>query len=165
MSATPSGATLASRREHCFVVSARRHEKEEVFNQIDKLEEDRNKKLEDILLDVLPQAFAVVKETARRFKENEKLVVVADMRDKQLAAKHEHITIEGDNAVWHNEWIAAGNKIKWDMLHYDVQLIGGVVLHQGKIAEMGIDLATVYTLDGLLGDRAVMDKIGNGANF
>jgi len=128
------------------------HEKELIFNEIDKLEEDRNKKLEDILLEVLPQAFAVVKETARRFKENEKLVVTATMRDKQLAAKHEHIEIDGDKAIWYNEWIAAGNKLKWDMLHYDVQLIGGVVLHQGKIAEMatGEGKTLVATLPAFL---------------
>jgi len=128
------------------------HEKEQVFNQIDKLEEDRNKQLEDILLEVLPQAFAVVKETARRFKENEKLVVTASMRDKQLASKHEHIEIDNDKAIWHNEWLAAGNKLKWDMLHYDVQLIGGVVLHQGKIAEMatGEGKTLVATLPAFL---------------
>ncbi len=112
------------------------NEKEDIFNKIDSLEEERNKKLEDILLEVLPQAFAVVKETAKRFKENDKLVVTATMRDKQLAAKHEHVEIDGEKAIWHNEWLAAGNKQKWEMLHYDVQLIGGVVLHQGKIAEM-----------------------------
>ena len=112
------------------------NEKEEVFNQIDKLEEDRNKELEDVLLEVLPQAFAIVKETARRFKENGKMVVTATMRDKQLAAIHEHVEIDGEKAIWHNEWLTAGNKTKWEMLHYDVQLIGGVVLHQGKIAEM-----------------------------
>ena len=128
------------------------HDKEEIFNQIDKLEEDRNKQLEDVLLEVLPQAFAVVKETARRFKENEKLVVTASMRDKQLAAKHEHIEIEGEKAIWHNEWLAAGNKLKWDMLHYDVQIIGGVVLHQGKIAEMatGEGKTLVATLPAFL---------------
>jgi len=112
------------------------HDKEDVFNQIDALEEDRNKELEVVLLEVLPLAFAVVKETAHRFKENGKLVVTASMRDKQLATKHEHIEIDGDKAIWHNEWLAAGNKQKWEMLHYDVQLVGGVVLHQGKIAEM-----------------------------
>ncbi len=128
------------------------HQKEEVFNQIDKLEEERNKKLEDVLLEVLPQAFAIIKETARRFKENEKLVVTADMHDKQLAAKHEHIEIDGDKAIWHNEWMAAGNKLKWDMVHYDVQIIGGVVLHEGKIAEMatGEGKTLVATLPAFL---------------
>lgn len=128
------------------------NDKEEVFNQIDKLEEDRNKKLEEVLLDVLPQAFAVVKETARRFKDNEKMVVTATMHDKQQAAKHEHVEIDGDNAIWHGEWLAAGNKMKWEMLHYDVQLIGGVVLHQGKIAEMatGEGKTLVATLPAFL---------------
>ena len=128
------------------------HDKEEVFNKIDKLEEDRNKQLEDILLEVLPQSFAIVKETARRFKENEKLVVTANMRDKQLAAKHEHVEIDGEKAIWHNEWLAAGNKLKWEMLHYDVQLIGGIVLHQGKIAEMatGEGKTLVATLPAFL---------------
>lgn len=110
--------------------------KEDTFIQIDKLEEERNKKLEDVLLEVLPQAFAIVKETARRFKDNEKMTVTATMHDKQVAAKHAHVTIEGEKATWHNKWIAGGTEITWDMLHYDVQLVGGVVLHQGKIAEM-----------------------------
>ncbi len=112
------------------------HEKEDIFNQIDKLEEDRNKKLEDILMDVLPLGFAVVKETARRLKENEKLEVEATMYDRQLAAERDFVEIKGDTAIWKNQWTAAGNTITWDMLHYDVQLIGGIVLHQGKIAEM-----------------------------
>ena len=110
--------------------------KEDTFGQIDKLEEERNKQLEDVLIEVLPQAFAIMKETARRFKENEKMTVAATLHDKQIAAKHTHVTIEGEKAIWHNKWIAGGTEITWDMLHYDVQLIGGVVLHQGKIAEM-----------------------------
>ncbi len=110
--------------------------KEDTFGQIDKLEEDRNDKLEDVLMEVLPLAFAVVKETARRFKENESITVTATQRDKEIAAKHKHVTIEGEKATWHNSWIAGGTEITWDMLHYDVQLIGGMVLHQGKIAEM-----------------------------
>jgi preprotein translocase subunit SecA len=128
------------------------HEKEQVFNEVDKLEEDRNKMLEEVLLEVLPQAFAVVKETARRFKENGKMVVTATMRDKQLAAKHDHVEIDGENAIWHNEWMAGGSKIKWEMLHYDVQLIGGVVLHEGKIAEMatGEGKTLVATLPAFL---------------
>ena len=128
------------------------HEKENIFNQIDKLEEDRNKKLEDILLEVLPQAFAIVKETARRFKENGQMVATATMRDKQLAAKYDHVIIEGEKAIWQNEWEAAGNKLKWDMVHYDVQLIGGVVLHQGKVAEMatGEGKTLVATLPAFL---------------
>ena len=84
----------------------------------------------------MPEAFAVVKETARRFKENGKLVVEATIRDKELAASKPNVEIDGDTAIWHNKWLAAGNEVVWDMVHYDVQLIGGMVLHQGKIAEM-----------------------------
>ena len=111
-------------------------EKESRFNRIDQLEEDRNKELEKVLMTVLPLGFAVVKETARRFKENGQLRVTATMFDKQLAARYDNITIEGEQAIWHNQWMAGGSKITWDMVHYDVQLIGGIVLHQGKIAEM-----------------------------
>ena len=112
------------------------HQKEEVFNSIDKLEEERDEELEKVLLEIMPQAFAVVKETARRLATNGKLVVTANMNDKMHAGAKEHVEIEGDKAIWHNEWMAAGNKVTWNMVHYDVQLIGGVVLHQGKIAEM-----------------------------
>ncbi|MDF9798186.1 preprotein translocase subunit SecA [Catalinimonas alkaloidigena] len=128
------------------------NEKERVFAQIDKLEEDRNTVLEEVLLKVLPQAFAIVRETARRFKDNGKMEVNATLFDKQMAAKHEHISIEGEKSVWSNEWLAAGQKIKWDMLHYEVQLIGGIVLHQGKIAEMatGEGKTLVATLPAFL---------------
>ena len=112
-------------------------EKEKFFVAIDKLTEDRNQQLEIILLELLPEAFAVVKETARRFTENKQLVVTATMDDKVLAAKKSNVKIEGDKAIWLNQWNAAGNEITWDMVHYDVQLIGGIVLHQGKISEMG----------------------------
>ncbi|MFC2124397.1 preprotein translocase subunit SecA [Bacteroidota bacterium] len=128
------------------------HEKEEVFNLVDKLEEDRNDKLEDVLLEVLARAFAIVKETARRFKENEELVVTATLHDKVMAGKHTHVELDGDNAVWKSKWIAAGNEVTWDMLHYDVQLIGGIVLHQGKITEMatGEGKTLVATLPAFL---------------
>jgi preprotein translocase subunit SecA len=112
------------------------HEKEAIFGQIDKLELERNKELEKVLLEVLPQAFAIIRETARRFKENEYLEVTANDFDRELAARYENIKITGDKAQWHNQWVAAGNLITWDMVHYDVQVIGGIVLHQGKIAEM-----------------------------
>ncbi|MCK6618051.1 MAG: preprotein translocase subunit SecA [Cyclobacteriaceae bacterium] len=111
-------------------------EKETIFSEIDALEETRNKELEKVLMKVLPQAFAVVRETARRFKENSRLEVTATDLDRELAAKHPHVQIEGDKAIWHNQWMAAGNLITWDMVHYDVQIIGGIVLHEGKIAEM-----------------------------
>jgi preprotein translocase subunit SecA len=111
-------------------------ESESLYSQVDKLEEIVNDKLEEVLNNILPAAFAIVKETARRFKENEKVVVTAREFDKDLASKRDSIFIKGDQAVWKNSWIAGGNQITWDMVHYDVQLIGGIVLHQGKIAEM-----------------------------
>lgn len=111
-------------------------EKEVVFKKVDDLKAKRNEKLEVVLLEILPQAFAIVKETARRFKENDTIEVTATHLDRQLAMRKGHITIEGDKAIWKNEWVAAGNIIKWDMLHYDVQIIGGAALHTGKIAEM-----------------------------
>ena len=110
--------------------------KEVIFNQIDTFSLDRNKQLEVVLLEILPRAFAVMKETARRFTENEKLEVLATVHDKFIAAKKKNVEIIGETAIWHNKWMAAGNEIVWNMIHYDVQLIGGVVLHQGKIAEM-----------------------------
>ncbi len=112
------------------------HQKEAIFDRIDKLEKDRDEELEVVLLKVMPEAFAVVKETARRFKDNHSLTVDATIMDKQIAAGGDHVEINGERATWHHKWIAAGSEITWEMLHYDVQLIGGVVLHQGKIAEM-----------------------------
>jgi preprotein translocase subunit SecA len=112
------------------------NEKEAVFGEIDKIEVDRNKELEKVLLKVLPKTFAIVRETARRFKENEFLEVTAQDFDRSLAATYENVKIEGDKAIWANKWMAAGNMITWDMLHYEVQIIGGIVLHEGKIAEM-----------------------------
>jgi preprotein translocase subunit SecA len=112
------------------------NEKETVFAQIDKLEEDRNKELEKVLLKVLPKAFAIVRDTARRFKENEYLEVTAQDFDRVIAGTRENVKIDGDKARWFNKWMAAGNMITWDMVHYDVQVIGGIVLHEGKIAEM-----------------------------
>ena len=128
------------------------HQKEEIFDNIDKLEEERNKELEKVLLKVLPDAFAIVKETARRFKENEKLEVTANLFDKQVAAEKSNVEISGEKAIWHHRWIAAGNEIVWDMLHYDVQIIGGIILHEGKIAEMatGEGKTLVATLPAFL---------------
>jgi len=111
-------------------------EQEKIFNKIDELEKEHDKELEKVLEEILPQAFAIVKETARRFKENEVLEVTATNYDRELAAKKDNVKIEGEKALWYNSWIAAGNRITWDMMHYDVQIIGGVVLHKGKIAEM-----------------------------
>jgi preprotein translocase subunit SecA len=111
-------------------------EKVELYTQLDKLQKDRDAALEVILLEILPEAFAVVKETARRFKENATIEVTATEFDRNLAAKKSNVLIKGDKAIHHNKWLAAGNEITWDMVHYDVQLIGGIVLHQGKISEM-----------------------------
>jgi preprotein translocase subunit SecA len=111
-------------------------EKVALYTEQDKLEKDRNKELEVILMEILPQAFAVVKETAKRLKENATIEVIATDFDRELAAKKTNVVIKGDKAIHHNTWLAAGNEVTWDMVHYDVQLIGGIVLHQGKIAEM-----------------------------
>ncbi len=113
------------------------HEKDLVFNQIETLELERNKALEIVLMEILPLAFAVVKETARRFSENEKIEVTANEFDQTIAQKYDNVEIVGDKALWNNTWSAAGTNIKWSMVHYDVQLIGGIVLHKGNIAEMG----------------------------
>lgn len=111
-------------------------EKVTLYTELDKLEKDRNKELEDILLNILPEAFAVVKETARRFSANKTIEVTATRFDRELAAKKTNVIIKGDHAIHHNTWLAAGNEVTWNMVHYDVQLIGGIVLHQGKISEM-----------------------------
>ena len=110
--------------------------REDIYAEIDKIEKEAYEISEKVLNEILPEAFAVVKETARRFKENTSLTVTATPKDRELSATKSYITIEGDNATWANSWNAAGKAITWDMIHYDVQLIGGVVLHQGKIAEM-----------------------------
>ncbi len=112
-------------------------EKEAIFSKIDELEKEHDKELEKVLLDILPRAFAIIKETAKRFTENEQLEVTAQPYDRQFAVKRPtSILIEGEKATWKNRWIAAGNEIVWNMVHYDVQIIGGVVLHLGKISEM-----------------------------
>jgi len=112
------------------------NEKESIFLNVDKIELDRNKELEKVLLEVLPRAFAIIRETARRFKENDYLEVTATEFDRQLAAKHENVKIVSDKAHWHKQWMAAGTLFTWDMVHYDVQIIGGIALHEGKVAEM-----------------------------
>jgi preprotein translocase subunit SecA len=112
------------------------YNKEEIYNAIDKLEKQIEEKLEGILDEHLPLAFAIMKETARRFKENSEIEVTARQYDRDLAATRPSITIKGNKAIWSNKWIAGGNEITWDMVHYDVQLFGGVALHKGKIAEM-----------------------------
>jgi preprotein translocase subunit SecA len=111
-------------------------EKDTMYQEVDKLKKDRDTRIEEVLNELLPEAFAVVKETARRFRENTELVSTATELDRDLSVKKEHVRIEGDKSIYKNSWTAGGNVITWNMVHYDVQLIGGTVLHHGKIAEM-----------------------------
>ena len=111
-------------------------EKEKLANESDKLVKDEDEAIEKCLNEILPEAFAIMKSTARRLKENEFIEVTATQFDKDLSVNHDFVRIEGDKAIWQNHWVAGGNDLKWDMVHYDVQLIGGIALHQGKIAEM-----------------------------
>ena len=111
-------------------------EREAIWAEVDKIEKTITDKMEVVLEEVLPEVFAIVKDTARRFAENETIIVTANDFDRDLAAKHDFVEIDGDKAIYHNHWMAGGNEITWDMVHYDVQLFGGVVLHKGKIAEM-----------------------------
>ena len=110
--------------------------KNEIFEQVDKLEKQQLEKIEEALNNIMPEAFAVLKETAKRFKENEVVEATATELDRELAAKFDHINIEDDKVYYDNSWVAGGNTITWDMVPYNVQVIGGAVLHQGKIAEM-----------------------------
>lgn len=110
--------------------------KETIYTEIDKLTKAIDEKIEEVLLELLPEAFAVVKETARRFSENDAVTVTASQMDRDIAATRESVTIEGDQATWQTTWLAAGAPVTWNMVHYDVQLVGGAGLHQGKIAEM-----------------------------
>ncbi|MDC1105585.1 preprotein translocase subunit SecA [Prolixibacteraceae bacterium] len=110
--------------------------KEEIYKEIDLIEGSINEKIEEILKEILPTAFAIVKDTARRFTENDQIEVTTSGFDQQLAARYEHVNIEGDKTFFQNQWVAGGNMNIWSMIHYDVQLIGGTVLHSGKIAEM-----------------------------
>ena len=127
-------------------------EKENYFSQIDKLELERNKRLEEVLLEILPEAFGVVKETARRFATSDGIEVTANDIDREFALQKDSVKIEGDKAFWSSTWKVAGHDVTWNMVHYDVQLIGGVVLHQGKIAEMatGEGKTLVSTLPAFL---------------
>ena len=111
-------------------------EKEKIYTEVDKIEKRELEKIEEALNEILPEAFAVVKAAAKYFCEHETVEVQATDLDRELAAKYEHITIEGDKAYYKNSWMAGGNMVTWDMVHYDCQIIGGIVLHQGKIAEM-----------------------------
>jgi len=110
--------------------------KDEIYQQVDKLKKDRDKKIEEALQDILPEAFAVVKETARRFTSNTEIISTATQLDRDLSVKKDYVSIDGDKSIFKNTWTAAGGQVTWNMVHYDVQLIGGAVLHSGKIAEM-----------------------------
>mgnify|MGYP002557136196 FL=1 len=111
-------------------------EREAIWAEVDKIEKEITDKMEVVLEEVLPEVFAIVKDTARRFAENPEVVVTANDFDRDLATRFNFVRIEGDKAIYANHWMAGGNEITWDMVHYDVQLFGGVVLHKGKIAEM-----------------------------
>mgnify|MGYP005816840739 CR=1 FL=1 len=111
-------------------------QREDIYQEIDRIKDDIYKATEDTLNDILPEAFAVVKETAKRFVNNTSIPVTASTFDREISGAKSYVTLDGDKAVWANSWDAAGKAITWDMIHYDVQLIGGVALHQGKIAEM-----------------------------
>ncbi len=133
--------------------------KEDIYREIDELVKDRDKHLEDVLLDILPEAFAVVKETAKRFSENTEIRVRATQQDRDLAAAgKDFLEIQGDTAIYKNTWMAAGGQITWNMVHYDVQLIGGFVLHSGKVAEMqtGEGKTLVATLPAYLNGLSQM---------
>ena len=135
------------------------HDQDDIFKNIDKLKKKRDEELEVVLKDILPDAFAVVKETARRLTENKQLVVEATDWDRELSARtnpKKPVTINGNKATWENTWEAAGTEITWNMVHYDVQLIGGIVLHSGKISEMatGEGKTLVSTLPAYLNSLA-----------
>jgi len=138
------------------------NKKEDYYNQIDKLKDDRYEIEKVTLTKILPEAFAVMKETAKRFKNNETITVTASPYDREISADKDYVTLEGDKAIWKNSWDAAGKPITWDMVHYDVQLIGGVALHEGKVAEMhtGEGKTLVATLPMYLNALA-----GNGVHL
>ena len=112
------------------------NEKEALATESDKLVKEEDEAIEKVLLEILPEAFSIMKSTARRFTENETIEVTATDFDKDLSIHHDFVRIDGDKAIYRNHWMAGGNEIVWDMIHYDVQLIGGIILHDGKIAEM-----------------------------
>ncbi|MFT5103671.1 MAG: preprotein translocase subunit SecA [Candidatus Latescibacterota bacterium] len=136
--------------------------KEDIYNQIDALKNDQYEVERATLDEILPEAFAVIKETAKRFKDNKTLTVTATPFDRELSGEREHISLDGDKAIWQNAWDAAGKEVVWDMVHYDVQLVGGVALHQGKVAEMqtGEGKTLVATLPVYLNALA-----GNGVHL
>ena len=136
--------------------------KEEIYAEIDALKDELYEIEKSVLDEILPDAFAVIKETAKRFKENQTLTVTASAFDRELSGKKDYVTLDGDKAVWANSWDAAGKEVTWDMVHYDVQLVGGIALHQGKVAEMqtGEGKTLVATLPVYLNALA-----GNGVHL
>ncbi|MDX1462905.1 MAG: preprotein translocase subunit SecA, partial [Marinirhabdus sp.] len=136
--------------------------KEDIYNQMDALKDERYEVEKKTLDEILPEAFAVIKETAKRFKDNTTLTVTATPFDRELSGQKDYVTLDGDQAIWNNSWDAAGKEVTWDMVHYDVQLIGGVALHQGKVAEMqtGEGKTLVATLPVYLNALA-----GNGVHL
>jgi preprotein translocase subunit SecA len=134
--------------------------KEDLYKEIDEIEKEATKKIEEVLNDILPEAFAILKETARRFKDNAELEVTANEIDTKFSKDHKNIELRDGKAYYKNKWLAAGNEITWDMVHYDVQLIGGMVLHQGKISEMATGegktlVSTLPVFLNALGGRGV----------
>ncbi len=133
----PIDATIAKQKEDAEALPASEMQQRDLaYQQIDKLIKDRDKEIEVVLKEILPEAFAVVKETARRFKENTELVATATELDKNLSVKKDYVRIEDGKSIFKNSWTAGGGQVTWNMVHYDVQLIGGAVLHSGKISEM-----------------------------
>jgi preprotein translocase subunit SecA len=130
-------AEIAARNEAAEALAvADINGKDAIYQQVDKLKKERNEEIERALKDIMPEAFAVMKETARRFKENTQIIATATQQDRDLSVTKEYVTIEGDKSIFKNTWNAAGGTVTWNMMHYDVQLIGGMVLHEGKISEM-----------------------------
>jgi len=151
---------IASLKEQAESGSVPLEESEKLYDRVDKLEEVIDTKIEEVLNEVLPTAFAIVKDTARRFAENEQLEVTANDFDRDLAAAKDYVDMKGDKAVYSNHWEAGGSDQRWNMIHYDVQLIGGIVLHEGKIAEMATGegktlVATLPVFLNALADRGV----------
>ena len=133
--------------------------KEAIYKEIDQLNDQAYEASEKVLNEIQPEAFAVMRETAKRFSNNETIKVKATSFDRELSV-HDYVTLEGDDAVWSNSWNAAGKPITWDMVHYDVQLIGGSVLHQGNIAEMMTGIPGV--VDDIVAEHQVEGSIGEG---
>ncbi|MCC6721814.1 MAG: preprotein translocase subunit SecA [Bacteroidia bacterium] len=143
---------IALKHETEHLLSEEIQRKQEVYDKIDKLDKEHDSLLEEILKEILPETFAIVKETSRRFTENTEIEVTATDYDRELAINKDFVSIKGDKAIYKNSWDAAGQSVKWNMVHYDVQLIGGIVLHSGKIAEMatGEGKTLVSTLPAFL---------------